>query len=86
MDELFVLVYFLIALNMFIIMFMGYKECNNQKIGFEVVQQETLGLSSSGIVIQSFSPLRGSEPTAMGLVENQDRRGMESDNIFTRKT
>ncbi len=29
MDELFVLVYFLIALNMFIILFMGYKECNN---------------------------------------------------------
>ena len=59
MDELFVLVYFLIALNMFIIMFMGYKECNNQKIGFEVVQ-------------------------SLGLVENQDRRGMEADNIFTR--
>ena len=75
MDELFVLVYFLIALNMFIIMFMGYKECNNQKIGFEVVQQETVGLSSSGLVDQS-----------LGLVENQDRRGMESDNIFTRKT
>ena len=66
MDELFVLVYFLIALNMFIIMFMGYKECNNQKIGFEVVQRETQGLSS------------------WGLVENQDRRGMEADNIFTR--
>ena len=60
---------------MFIIMFMGYKECNNQKIGFEVVQQETVGLSSSGLVIES-----------LGLVENQDRRGMESDNIFTRKT
>ena len=29
MDELFVLVYFLILLNMFIILFMGYKECNN---------------------------------------------------------
>ena len=29
MDELFVLVYFLIILNMFIILFMGYKECNN---------------------------------------------------------
>ena len=67
MDELFVLVYFLIALNMFIIMFMGYKECNNQKIGFGAVQREIQGLSSSG------------------LVEIQDR-GMETDNIFTRKT
>ena len=52
---------------MFIIMFMGYKECNNQKIGFEAVQREIQGLSSSG------------------LVEIQDR-GMETDNIFTRKT
>lgn len=66
MDELFVLVYFLIALNMCVILVMGYKECNNQRIGFEVVQRETQGLWSSE------------------LVENQDRRGMEADNIFTR--
>ena len=53
MDELFVLVYFLIALNMFIIMFMGYKECNNQKIGFEVVQRDnniiTRGMEADNI-------------------------------------
>ena len=36
MDELFVLVYFLIALNMFIIMFMGYKECSNKQSTFNV--------------------------------------------------
>ena len=36
MDELFVLVYFLIALNMFVIMFMGYKECNNKQSTFNV--------------------------------------------------
>ncbi len=57
MDELFVLVYFLIALNMFIIMFiimfMGYKECNNQKIGFEVSNQDnniiTKGMETDNI-------------------------------------
>jgi hypothetical protein len=36
MDELFVLVYFLIILNMFVILFMGYKECNNQNTNFKV--------------------------------------------------
>ena len=44
MDELFVLVYFLIALNMFIIMFMGYKECNNKQSTFNT--EFTLGNSS----------------------------------------
>ena len=32
MDELFALVYFLIALNMCVILFMGYKECNNTNV------------------------------------------------------
>ena len=36
MDELFVLVYFLIALNMFVILFMGYKECTNQEPKFNI--------------------------------------------------
>ncbi len=36
MDELFVLVYFLIALNMFVILFMGYKECNNNQPSFNI--------------------------------------------------
>ena len=53
MDELFVLVYFLIALNMFVIMFMGYKECNNQRIGFEVSNQDnniiTRGMEADNI-------------------------------------
>ena len=38
---------------MFIIMFMGYKECNNQKIGFEVVQRDnniiTRGMEADNI-------------------------------------
>ncbi len=36
MDELFVLVYFLISLNMFVILFMGYKECNNKQPTFNI--------------------------------------------------
>jgi len=36
MDELFALVYFLIALNMFVILFMGYKQCNNKDTTFKV--------------------------------------------------
>jgi hypothetical protein len=40
MDELFVLVYFLIILNLFVIIFLGYNECNNQKRSF---RQEDIG-------------------------------------------
>jgi hypothetical protein len=36
MDELFALVYFLIALNMCVVLFMGYKECNNKDTNFKV--------------------------------------------------
>ena len=36
MDELFALVYFLIALNMCVVLFMGYKECNNKDTAFKV--------------------------------------------------
>ncbi len=36
MDELFALVYFLIALNMCVVLFMGYKECSNQNTNFKV--------------------------------------------------
>jgi hypothetical protein len=58
MDELFVLVYFLIILNMFVILFMGYKECNNQNTNFNMVHK----------------------------VQDYDIKGMETDNIFTRRS
>lgn len=54
MDELFVLVYFLIALNMFVIMFMGYKEC--QKTSFDISVIETHreeGMEADNIFIRN---------------------------------
>jgi len=58
MDELFALVYFLIALNMCVILFMGYKECNNKDTSFNMVHK----------------------------VQDYDIKGMETDNIFTRRS
>jgi len=58
MDELFALVYFLIALNMCVILFMGYKECSNQNTSFNMVHK----------------------------VQDYDIKGMETDNIFTRRS
>ena len=53
---MFVLVYFLIALNMFVILFMGYKECSNQNTSFNME------------------------------VKDHDVKGMETNNIFTRRS
>lgn len=59
MDELFVLVYFLIILNMFIILFMGYKECNNQKINLQEefplmnYREEQRGIETDNIFIRN---------------------------------
>jgi len=58
MDELFALVYFLIILNMFVILFMGYKECNNQNTNINMVHK----------------------------VQDYDVKGMETYNIFTRRS